>query len=263
MSTRAPQHRGTAARTGGHRGTAARGHGAWRLLVLAVPLCLGAPGPALAQDVGVSPEHSPYRDILNPQSLVVFLGHFGGNSGRAGVGALPGSALGGRLDIRLSGPVDLWATVGDVASSRRVLSASGTDSVRFLGNSKLSLLAADLGLALNVTGAKSWHGLAPYLGIGLGVMAPSRSVTDSGGFRVGVNFTIVPTLGTRWFVSRDFAIHLEARDYYFRYQYPLAFFEAPFAGPPPRVSVLPLTTSSTEWTHNFTLWVGLAYGFTF
>ena len=212
----------------------------------------------------MAPDHSPFRDILDPQSFGVFAGHFAGNSGRAGVGALPATTFGARLVIKLSGPVDMWATIGQVASNRRVLSApSSADSVRFVGDSKLSLITADLSLALNVTGAKTWHGLAPYAALGLGVLAPTRSVTDSGGYRVGLNFLLVPTIGTRFFLSRDIALHVEVRDYYFRYQYPLAYFDKPYAGPPARASVLPVTTSSTQWTNNLTLWAGVAYGFTF
>ena len=228
-------------------------------------LCVCASVPLCAQEtVGTAPDRSPFRDIADPQSFVVFAGHFAGNGGRAGVGALPGTTFGARLAIRLSGPVDFWATLGQVASTRRVLSApANADSVRFVGNSKLTLIAADVSLALNVTGAKTWHGFAPYAALGLGVIAPTRSVTDSGGFRVGVNFLVVPTIGTRFFLSRDIALHVELRDDYFRYQYPLAFFEIPYAGPPGRASVLPVTTSSTQWTHNLTLWAGIAYGFTF
>jgi len=235
-----------------------------RAAVLAVALGLGASARLVAQEVGVPPSRSPYRDIINPQNFVVFAGRFAGNSGRAGVGALPGSTYGARLDIRLSSPVDLWATIGQVSSRRRVLSAPSTaDSVRFLGDEKLTLVTADLALALNVTGPKTWHGLAPYAAIGLGVMAPTRSVTDSGGFHVGLNFEIVPTAGTRWFVSRNIALHVELRDYYFRYQYPLAYFSLPYAGPPARASVLPTSGASTQWTHNLTLWAGIGYAFTF
>ncbi len=261
MKAKARRHGGTGARV---RAGVASTTAILRRWALAVPLCLCAAVPAVSQEVGVAPEHSPYRDILDPQSVVVFAGHFAGSSGRAGVGALPGSMLGARLAIKLSGPVDFWATLGQVSSSRRVLSApSSADSVRFIGNAKLTLVTVDLSLALNVTGAKSWHRFAPYAAVGLGIVAPTRSVTDSGGFRVGLNFLIVPTIGTRWFLSRDIAVHVEARDNYFRYQYPLAFFDTPFAGPPGRSSVLSPTTASTQWTHNFTLWAGVAYGFTF
>jgi hypothetical protein len=253
--TDAPTH----GRTGLHRRQLRVG---W---LLAAALCIGASARLSAQEtVGVAPDRSPFRDIVDPQSFVVFAGHFAGNGGRAGVGALPGTTFGARLAVRLSGPVDFWATLGQVASTRRVLSApASADSVRFVGNSKLTLITADVALALNVTGAKTWHRLAPYASIGLGVIAPTRSVTDSGGFRVGVNFLVVPTIGTRLFLSRDIALHVEIRDYYFRYQYPLAFFDIPYAGPPARATVLPITTSSTEWTHNLTLWAGVAYGFTF
>jgi hypothetical protein len=230
-------------------------------------LCAGATAaPLSAQLVGIPPERSPFHDITEHQSLVVFGGRFAGNSGAAGVGALPGLGVAGRLAVRLSGPVDFWLTVGEASSMRRVLSAgstSGVDSVRLTGTPKMTVVLADIALALNLTGSKSWHGLAPYVGVGLGVASPAHAVTDSSGFRFGVTFTLVPTLGTRLFLSRRLALHFEARDYYFRYQYPLAFFDTPYVGPPPSESVLPLTAKSTQWAHNFTLWIGAAYLFTF
>lgn len=246
-----------------------RGIAAW---LLAVPLCVGAPARLVSQEtVGNPPDRSPYHDIIYRQSLTVFAGRWAGNAGSAGVGSLPGLALGARLAIRLSGPVDFWVTLGQAASSRRSIIAdtavTHTDSARWGPNLRMPLVLADLALALNVTGDKTWHGLAPYVGAGLGIAAPTRKVTpDPGGFQVGTNFVIVPTIGTRYFVSNALALRFEVRDYLFRYSYPLAFFDSltlHFAGPPPRSAVLPLGTSDRQWAHNLTVWVGVAYAFTF
>jgi hypothetical protein len=230
-----------------------------------------APAAGVSQVVvGNTPDRSPYRDIVSPQSLTLFVGRFAGNSGAAGVGARPSLAYGLRLGIRLSGPVEFWATVGEAASSRHSIiadtSVTHTDSARRGPDIKLPLLLADLALALNVTGDKTWHGLAPYLGLGLGVVAPTHTVSDPGGYSVALNFALTPTIGTRWVLSDALSVRIEARDYYFRYQYPLAYFDTlnlHYAGPPPRKSVLPLGTVDREWANHVTLWLGVSYGFTF
>jgi len=241
---------------------------------IGVLLCgIGAALPATmrAQEVvGNAPEQSPYRDIINPQSITLFVGRFAGNAGAAEVGALPSIAYGLRLAIRLSGPVELWATIGEAASSRHVIiadtSVTHTDSARFGPDIKLPLMLGDLALVLNVTGDKTWHRLAPYLGLGAGFVAPTHNVTDPGGYQIGFNFALVPTIGTRWFLSDALAIRIEARDYFFRYQYPLAYFDSlnlHFAGPPPRSAVLPFGSTDRRWANHLTLWLGASYGFTF
>jgi len=252
------------------RGRAARAAAGWTLAALAALLGVAAPRPAAAQVVGNPPESSPYRDILYHESFTLFGGRFAGNAGDAGVGALPGAAFGGRLAVRLSGPVEFWATLGEAASRRHVIiadtSVTHTDSARRGPDIRMPLVLADLALVLNVTGDKSWHRLAPYVGLGLGFVTPTRNVTDPGGYQVGFNFALVPTIGTRLFVSDALAVRLEVRDYYFRYSYPLAYFDTlnlHYAGPPPRSSVLPLGGTDRRWANHLTLWVGAAYGFSF
>ena len=259
-------NRATPARTDVRQHTVTR----WLPAVL-LCACASVPAAARAQVVvGNAPEHSPYRDIVTHQSLTLFFGRFAGNAGAADVGALPGLAYGLRLAIRLSGLVEFSTTVGEAASSRHVIiadtSVTHTDSARRTADIKLPLTLADLALVLNLTGDKTWHSFAPYVGAGLGFVAPTRTVTDPGGYQIGFNFALVPTIGTRWFLSDALAIRLEARDYFFRYQYPLAFFDTlnlHYAGPPPRSSVLPLGSTDRRWANHLTLWLGVSYGFTF
>ena len=269
MKTPAPGHGRTGARERS-RSARARAVGGRRRWALAVPLCLGASVRLSAQVVGNPPESSPYRDIVYHESFTLFGGRFAGNAGDADVGALPGAAFGGRLAVRLSGPVELWATFGEASSTRHVIiadtSVTHTDSARRGPDLKLPLVLADLALVLNITGDKTWHRLAPYAALGLGFVTPTHNVTDPGGFQVGFNFALVPTLGTRYFLSDALALRFEVRDYYFRYAYPLAYFDTlnlHYAGPPPRSSVLPLGSTDRRWANNLTLWVGVAYGFSF
>lgn len=230
----------------------------WLTLALAVPLCVGASvRPVLGQEVGNEPERSPYRDILTHQGFTVFAGRFAGNTGAAGTGARPAFALGTRLEIRFSSAVGMWATFGEAWSSRKRIDASG-DTAKDMGSMQVRLILADLALVLNLTGDKTWHGFAPYLGLGAGLSAPSAKVVDPGGYELGSNFTLTPTIGTKLFISRSLALRFEARDYYYRNTYPLLYY--PIGT---HQGILPYSVADRQWYNNFTFWAGVTYGFNF
>jgi hypothetical protein len=245
----------------GTRGAASRGLG----LALAAVLGVGGTAPArlAAQEVvGHRPDQSPFRDITNKQGFTLFVGRFAGNTGPAQAAARPGLIVGARLQVRLSGPLDFWATYSQASSSRRVIDASG-DTAFVVGVENLRLLFGDVGFGLNLTGNKTWHRLAPYVGLGAGISTPAHTVLDPGGFQITTAFALMPTIGTRWFFSRSFALQLEARDYYFRYQYPLSFYNRPFTGHTDGTPVLDVSQSDRAWAHNVSLWLGVTYVFTF
>ncbi len=230
---------------------------------LLLALLLGAPGALTAQQVGTSPERSPFQDILMHEGFTLFAGRFAGNANAAGTGARPGLMLGARLNVHISSALDVSATFGEAFTSRRQIDAGG-DTARVMGNLNVRLIAADLGLQLNLTGDKSWHRLAPYAYIGLGITTPTAKVVDPGGFELGTDFTVVPAIGTRFFISRRFALNVEARDYYYRYTYPLFYFDRPYKdGTVVKQTVLPQSTGDREWYNNLSLWVGVTYGFNF
>jgi hypothetical protein len=232
---------------------------------LALALLPGLPAALVAQQVGTAPERSPFQDILTKQGFTVFAGRFAGNANAAHTGARPGFILGGRLDVRVSGAMTVSATVGEVWTSRLQINAGGTvsDTAHDMGNLDVRLVSADLGLQLNLTGDKTWHRLAPYVALGAGLTTPTSNVVDPGGFALGTDFTVVPSIGTRFFISRNFALRLEARSYYYRYTFPLAYFDRPYAGHANYAPVLAQTVGDREWYQNFTVWVGLTYGFVF
>ena len=241
------------------RVTARRGLAAATAVSLCICACVR---PAFGQQVGTSPSQSPFNDILTHQGLTLFAGRFAGNAGAAGTGARPGFMAGARLQVRLSTALDVWATLGEAWSSRLRIDAGG-DTARVMGNINVRLITADLDLALNLTGDKTWHGFAPYAAIGAGLTAPSNNVVDPGGFELGTDFLLVPTIGTRFFISRTFALRLEARDYYYRYTFPLFFFDRPYLTHSDGSPVLSNAVGDRQWYSNFTLWFGVTYGFNF
>jgi len=247
-------------------GAGARAHGGTGLRLLlaavAVPLCLCASVPALAQQVGNAPERSPFRDILTSEGLTFFVGRYAGNPNDAGTGVRPGLLLGARLDVRITNGVGVYANFADVRTSRLQINASG-DTARVMGNLSVRLIAADLGLVLNLTGDKTWRGLAPFVGVSAGIVAPTARVVDPGGYELGTNFSVVPALGTRFLVSRRLSLRVEVRDYYYRYSFPIAYSALPYAGHSNFSPVNSLSVGDRAWYNNFALMAGVTYGFNF
>lgn len=231
-----------------------------RALLLA--LLLGAPGLLAAQQVGTAPERSPFQDILTHEGFTLFAGRFAGNANDAHTGARPGLMLGARLNVRISSALDLSATFGEAFTSRLRIDASG-DTARNAGNVKVRLIAADLGFQLNLTGDKTWHHIAPYVYLGAGLTTPSARVVDPGGYELGTDFDVVPAIGTRVVISRRLSLRVEARDYYYRYTFPLFYFDRPYAAHADGTAVLSNSVGDREWYSNYAIWVGVTYGFNF
>ena len=228
-------------------------------------LGLGTLAPRLAAQVGYDPAHSPFEDVGTRQSFTTFVSEFLGNRGHAGTGLQSGLAVGGRFTTALSGTIELWGTVASISSKRAVLDPSLPDSTRVTGTQDLRLVSADLGIALRLTGNKTWHGLSPYVGLAFGVVSPTSEQTDPGGYRVGSNITMAPTLGTRARIGRFLSITVEARDNLIRYEWPSKYFfptdvNGNLISPP---VLNPATEKDTQTTHNFTLTAGLSLHFNF
>ena len=249
-------------RTGGRTNGRTRGRAAG--LALATSLALSAAAPLAAQ-VGHPPGTSPFHDLTMRQTLSLGLGRFGGNTAVTGVGWRAGMLYAGRFDTRLSGPLDLTATLGVAASSRFRIDTEADSATRVSGPVDRMLLLADIGLVLNLTGAKTWHGVAPYVGFGAGWMRPwGETELDPGGYNAGPNFTFVPSLGTRVFFGRTLAARLEVRDYIWRYEWPLRYYEPYDVNDNPIYPpILAPEVSTKQLTHNLTLTFGVVYAFNF
>jgi len=230
--------------------------GACALLVLGVL----APVPARAQ-VGHEPARSPYRDIVTRQELTLIAGWFNGNPSEANVGARPGPLYGLRFGTRLSGSMDLLATFAGVNSSRYVINPDSPLTSRTTGPINYDLVIVDLTLGFNLTGRKTWHGVAPYLGLGAGIEIPTQGQVDPGGYEAKQNFTFVPTFGTRIALTRSLGLQAEFRDYFIRYEYPLRYFNPNNTAVPPVLD--PTRYDDKDLTSNWAFSLGLSYKFVF
>lgn len=238
---------------------------AWRGLAAGAALLAGL-SQALAAQVGHEPGASPFRDVLTRQHFSIQAGRFGGNAAVAGVGWRSGTVVSGRLDTRLSTALDFSVSLGFAGTSRMVIDTYADAATRVSGPVSGTLALADLALVLNLTGGKTWHGVAPYASIGAGWMTPMKTARDPGGYNAGSNFTFIPSLGVRYFVRRGLAIRLEVRDHIWRYEWPLYFFspvDHSSPGLPITPPILGTGVSTKQWVHNVSLHAGLVYGFNF
>jgi hypothetical protein len=232
------------------------------LLVCAVA---GRAVPGAAQ-VGHDPATSPFRDVTTAQALTVQAGWWFGNEGDAGNGSLAGPMLGLRATTRLSAPLELMILLNYIQSERYVIDPNKPPLTRTSGPVDMGMVDAEIGLNFNLTGAKTWHGLAPFVGFAMGLIVPTNGGVDPGGFEVKSNWTFVPRAGTRLHLSRSLAMLFEVRDNTIQYEYPLSYFR-PTDGQgnvQPFDPVLdPLRYDEKDITNNFSLSFGLSYRFNF
>jgi hypothetical protein len=229
-----------------------------------VMLCLATP---LAAQVGHDPHRSPYRDIIRGKSLTLLYGDVAGDGGKIGVGPHDGQSYGVRLDLRLGTPVQFGVTVAKANLKRLIVSADDSVNKRVDGPVDQSLTMFEAALQLNLTGRKSWHRLAPYLGASLGYQKGSSlpaSQPDSSGYKFGSKFYLSPAIGVRIFVSQTLHLRLEARQLYWKLTYPNSYNQEPADEPstnPDKPNSVLKGAKLDEWTGGRELRAGLGFSF--
>jgi hypothetical protein len=167
--------------------------------------------------------------------------------------------LGARYELSLTGPLALSADVSRSMSKRDMINPIRPAATRFLGTTNAPVYTADVALALNLTGRKSWHHLVPQLRAGVGLVhSASASADDSTGYRFGTPFAFSLGGGLK-FVPAGGRLQFRAdvTDRIFKLSYPDAYYRLASDN----TAVLPRTTSSSFYTHHTALTVGVSYLF--
>jgi hypothetical protein len=122
------------------------------------------------------------------------------------------------------------------------------------------VLFAETGLIILLTGDKTWHRLAPYLGANLGLAFGSGVPQDSSGYGFSAKFVSGPMLGMRLYASDAVFVRVEGRLQFWKLKYPPSYFVGTDESDP---LLNPLLNSESEWTTHPTLMVGVGYSFRF
>lgn len=229
-----------------------------RPFLLLAALALSAVAPAArAQDVGFTPEESPFRDIIYRQGMTLFGGYYAASEDPAGVAPQSGPMVGARYEIRLGGPAQFYARAAVVNSERTVIDPTEAPDARTVGTDRVPLGLLDVGITMNLTGQKSWHHLVPVVAGGLGV-ASTFTGADESGYRFGTPFALTFGGGVRWVPGGRIQFRADITDHLYQIRYPGTFYTPPAAGVP---AVLERTQKQNVWKHNAALTVGFSYLF--
>jgi len=174
----------------------------------AVLACFVAVGPAAAQTIP-----SPYAFVEERQEVGVFAGVANAGTGRFGFGPKGGLTYGVRYAVDLAGPLSLEGAVSFVDGTRDVVSPARPEGDRVIGEAEVLLTTIDVRLRLSATGARTWHGLTPFLLFGAGVAFDPAKASISEAlldpdelFDFGTKFTAMAGPGIRWSITRHLAV---------------------------------------------------------
>jgi hypothetical protein len=229
-----------------------------RILTLSVL----ASQPALAQ-VGHPPGGSPFRDIRKGHTLTATGGYFGGSGGEFNIGPHRGEVFGGRYDIRTGSTLQIGLAVAHGSLDRFIVDPFVRLANRRSGPVRQSVTFAELALQFNLSGGKSWHRIAPFVGAGVGLAFARATPADTSRYDFGRKLYLAPSAGFRFFITDRLHLRAEARAAFWKLNYPTTFQAEPTEEPgiPPNSNAVIVGNHLTEWTGSPWLQVGLGYSF--
>lgn len=198
---------------------------------------------------------SPYRYIDQAQNISVFGGYLATDKGEFEAGPHSAPIIGARYSGRISGPISLEGGVSYLPSSRTVLQLDAASTERVaLGEVDAHLILAEAGARFQITGPRSWHGLAPHIGATVGVITDlagtsdleqTEEIPEDQRIDFGPAFAVGASLGTDWFLTERISVRAAGKGYLWRFSTP-----AGLAG-----------AEATEWLRNFGGTIGIAVHF--
>jgi hypothetical protein len=206
-----------------------------------------------AQLIGTEPSRSPFRDLPTTQQLTLSVGWLSATKDAAGVGPEAGPLLALRHDIHLGGPAWLTSRYQALRSERRVIDPGLPAVDRFQGMQSVTHHIADIGITVALTGKKTWRGVVPTLGGGLGITSDFAS-RDVGGYLFGTKFAFSFGPGVRIVLPRGYSMRVDLTNNMYQFQYPSTYFIA--ASDTTRV--LEDTRQRSSWRSNWGITTGIS-----
>jgi hypothetical protein len=226
-------------------------------LVGAGVLLAAYPANRLSAQVGHPPDQSPYRDFKRGRTLILTGGYVTGGQGALGVGPSDGSIASLRFEVPFGKPLAFFVGGAYGQMSRLVADPKKDSAAHFSGPVHTNVGLIEGGAQLRLSGTKTWHGLAPVIGISGGVIFASDPAADTSGYRFRAKGTFGPEFELHWYLGRRLAIRTNARLMFWQLTYPLAYKQ-----PSPDGSrVQQIGAADKEWTRH--PWISVGLGWTF
>jgi hypothetical protein len=200
-----------------------------RSILACLSVAFAAP---LAAQAGYPPDRSPYRDIRTSTTIEAYGGNIFGSGGPIPVGPRDGPMAGVRFMLRAKNTLSLGLGIWGAKTVRSIVDADAVVEDRVTGPIDHGLYGAELMIQFNLTGGKSWHGLAPYVGVGLGVVkGQSTPAVDTSRYEFGTKFYFSPVVGTRLMLGSRAYFKFEGRALVWKLKYPVAYDDEPALDP--------------------------------
>jgi hypothetical protein len=223
---------------------------------LLIALLLAAPAATLpAQQVGYAPSRSPYRDVDMSMELALLGGHFTATPDPAGVAPQSGQMWTLLYGWHASGPLFLTGSFSRVASVRHVIDPLALNRDR--GTESWPLYAIDGGLALSLTGDRTFHGFMPIANLGMGMISDRHTNSDVGEYQFGTKFEFVWGASLRYIPARRWGIRVDLTNHFYSMGYPQTYYVTGKAG----TSVVAGNLAKSFWRNNPSLTIGISYLF--
>lgn len=148
---------------------------------------------------------SPYRYLETGQQAGAFVGTLAPGRGAFGLAPGPGTLLGVRYGIEISGPFSLEGVARGLSTTRDVLDPRRAPGDRKIGEADALLTSLDVRLKFTLTGRRTWYGLSPYVMAGGGIvwnMGGEQEIDErllpADRYSFGTSFLALLGLGVRW-----------------------------------------------------------------
>jgi hypothetical protein len=201
--------------------------------------------------VGNLPQNSPYRDLENSQEFTAFYGHFNAGADPINVAPQNGPMFGFRYQIHVGGPAFLVGQWGHVNSARNAIDPAKIGAARDLGKHDVSINLYDIGLAVNLTGQKTFHSIIPVLNLGAGIATCGCTVANDP-YSFGTPFAFSFGGGLRYAPGGKFQVTVDWKDYLYQLHYPTAYYLTPTGG----TAALNSSQARSFWKNNPALTIG-------
>jgi hypothetical protein len=220
---------------------------------------------ALGAQVGYDPARSPFRDLDFSQELTFYSGYYKAKKDPAQVAPRSGPVAGVHYEWRAGGPVAITADLSRLATDRRVLdpeapafcNGDSTRSCKIIDDFRWPLYFADLGMALNLTGARSFYRLVPQLKGGIGLVSDFHTKADVGDFSFGTRFAFHWGAGIAWVPGGPLQFRLDFMNHLYSLKYPELYYQPA----EDNSRILSSERDRSVWLNNPSLTLGFSYLF--
>jgi hypothetical protein len=226
-----------------------------KTLVVAIACCPFLALPLSGQAVGSLPEKSPYLDLRGGQRLGIESGYLTTAHDPAGVGPQSGPYAGLRYDFLAGGPAYITSRLWGMSTVRDILDYTRKRALRNVGTQSSTLVGLDGGLAISLTGARSWHRWEPLLQGGLGFATGIGDKPDVSHYSFGTRFYLSYGFSARYIISQSSELRGDLTWFLWQLKYPETFRSTD--GDP--IAIVP-TGSLSPWTAGRALTVSWSWG---